>query len=58
MKNRKLAYEQGLKDGFKQGLIQGKKECANEMLKLNIDIKIIKKATKLSIQEITADYNQ
>lgn len=56
--SRRLGYRQGLKDGFKEGLIQGRKNCADEMLKLNIDIKIIKKVTKLSVEEIKADYNQ
>ena len=56
--SRKYGYKLGLKDGFEQGIIQGKKICADEMLKLGIDIKIIKKVTKLSIIEIKADYNK
>jgi len=56
--SRKYGYKLGLKDGFKQGIIQGKKICADEMLKLGIDIKVIKKVTKLSIEEIKKDYNQ
>lgn len=55
---RKKAYENGLRDGFKEGVIQGKKMCADEMLKLGISLKIIKQITKLSIKEIMTDYNK
>lgn len=56
--SRKYGYKLGLKDGFEQGIIQGKKICADEMLKLGIDLEIIKKVTKLSITEIKTDYNK
>lgn len=56
--SRKYGYKLGLKDGFEQGIIQGKKMCADEMLKLGIDLKIIKKVTKLNITEIKTDYNK
>lgn len=56
--SRKYGYKLGLKDGFEQGIIQGKKMCADEMLKLGIDIKTIKKVTKLSHKEIKIDYNK
>ena len=56
--SRKYGYKLGLKDGFEQGIIQGKKMCADEMLKLGIDFKIIKKVTKLSIAEIKTNYNK
>ena len=56
--SRKYIYKLGLTEGFKQGIIQGKKECADEMKKLGFDLKIIKKITKLSINEIKADYNK
>lgn len=55
---RKYGYKLGLKEGFKQGIIQGKKICADEMKKLGFDLKIIKKVTKLSINEIKTDYNK
>ena len=56
--NRKKIYKLGLKDGFKQGVIQGKKNCSDEMLKLGFNIKTIKKVTKLSTSEIRRDYNK
>lgn len=56
--SRKYGYKCGLKEGFKQGIIQGKKMCADEMLKLGIDIRIIKKVTKLKKEEILFDYNK
>ncbi len=56
--SRKYGYKCGLKEGFEQGLIQGKKECSNEMLKLGIDIKIIKSVTKLSKKEILKKYDK
>ena len=55
---RKYGYKLGLKDGFEQGVIQGKKICADEMLKLGLDLKTIKKVTKLSINEIKTNYNK
>jgi len=56
--SRKHGYKIGLRDGFEQGIIQGKKMCADEMLKLGLDLKIIKKVTKLSVAEIKANYNK
>lgn len=56
--DRKYIYKLGLKEGFEQGIIQGKKMCADEMKKLSFDLKIIKKVTKLSINEIKTDYNK
>ena len=56
--SRKYGYQLGLKEGFEQGIIQGKKICADEMMKLGIDLKIIKKVTKLTIKEIKMNYNK
>ena len=56
--SRKYGYKLGLKDGFNQGVTQGKKICADEMKKLGFDFRTIKKVTKLSINEIKKDYNQ
>lgn len=56
--SRKYGYKLGLKEGFNQGIIQGKKICADEMKKLGFDLKLIKKVTKLSIKEIKTDYTK
>ena len=44
--------EEGLKEGLKEGLNKGKIEIAKNMLRLNIDVKIISQSTGLSIEEI------
>ena len=56
--SRRYSYKLGLRDGFNQGVIQGKKICADEMKKLDFDLKVIKKVTKLSINEIKTDYTK
>lgn len=56
--DRKYGYKLGLRDGFNQGKIQGKKICADKMLKLGFDLEIIKKITGLSITDITINYNK
>lgn len=44
--SRKYGYKLGLRDGFNEGVKQGKKICAYRMRKLNVDKRIIKKVTK------------
>jgi len=45
-------YRMGEKKGIQKGIQSGVKKVALEMLKLNIDIKIIQKSTGLSLKEI------
>jgi predicted transposase/invertase (TIGR01784 family) len=53
---REEGREEGLKEGLKEGKIEGLKEgkieIAKNMLKLNIDIKIILQSTGLTVDEI------
>lgn len=44
--------EQGLQQGLEQGLEQGKLEIAKNLLKLDVDIKVIMSATGLSKEQI------
>jgi predicted transposase/invertase (TIGR01784 family) len=46
------AKKQGLQQGLQQGLEQGVINTAEEMLKLGVDIQIIMRATKLSLDKI------
>ena len=46
------AYAAGQEDGEEKGKIEQKKEIAKEMLKEKMDINLISKITKLSIEEI------
>ena len=47
-----IAREEGIEEGKIEGLKEGKIEIAKNMLKLNIDVKIISQSTGLSIEEI------
>ncbi|MBQ8892191.1 MAG: hypothetical protein IJ068_04990, partial [Bacilli bacterium] len=55
---RELGLQQGLQKGIKEGIKQNKKEMVLNMYKEGIDIKIISKCSKLSIDEINSIINQ
>ena len=46
------AHKEGIKEGLAQGSKESKQEIAKTMLKEKMDIKLIAKVTKLSIEEI------
>ncbi len=45
-------YQDGLKEGLKKGVENTLEVVAISMLKLNLDIEIIQKATSLTVEEI------
>ena len=45
-------YQDGLKEGIREGIQNGVKKVAISMLKLNVDLEIIQKATGLTLEEI------
>ncbi len=49
----KIKYkEEGRKEGLQEGIEKGKIEIAKNLLKLGLEIEVIKKSTGLSEQEI------
>jgi len=51
--NLPISYEEkGKQKGLEEGIDKGKKEVALELLKEGVSIELIKKTTKLSVDEI------
>ena len=51
---RDLAFEEGMEKGIEEGSKQANIETAKSLLESGIDIKIISKATGLSIEEVNS----
>lgn len=54
--SRKYGYKLGLRDGFNEGIKQGKKICAYRMRKLNVSKSIIRKVTRTGKQKTSNNW--
>ena len=51
-RGKKIGREEGLQEGLQEGLLEGRKEVALEMLREGLNVELIMKTTKLSLDDI------